>query len=72
MFSDDDLTIIECPDHGWSQPMTLEQRKDRGTPYYCDVCGKQVSHYVTYHPSEVEKLASIVRDRPRWDLNRQQ
>ena len=68
--SDENLTIIQCPDHGWSAPISKERMEARGLPLYCDTCGNQVSRFITYTPEETFEVFRIVGDSPRWELSR--
>lgn len=50
--SPEDLTLLKCI-CGWrSKELSRSEKSDLGFPWYCDDCGKRVSHFITFHPSE--------------------
>ena len=57
------LQRTRCDHCGWVSPeLDAEARHERGVPWYCDQCGKRVSHFINYEPWERPQVNAM----PWW------
>ena len=68
--SEADLNVIYCPRHGWSQPITMQEWRNRGLPLYCDVCGISTGRFINYALHEQPEVDKIIGSADRWQTSR--
>lgn len=58
--SDEDLTVLQCPVHGWSRPLTVFEMRTSLRPRSCALCRNLTPRFVRFHPDETKQALALL------------